>query len=90
VERSVGIQLDWHKIKTGFVKIRSHRFVRFDVEFTPFKKLAYISVVTADGTIVADALPRTKDLSVIITPDAQLIDSQYGDIWLGRNGKRYP
>jgi len=84
------MELDWHKIKTGFTKIRSRGFVRFDTESTPSKRLAYISVVTADGTIVADALPRTKDLSVIITPEAQLIDSKYGDIWLGRNGRRYP
>jgi len=90
VGSSAGIELDWHKIQTGFTKIESHGFVRFDTEFTPSKRLAYISVVTADGTVVADALPRTQDLSVIITPDAQLIDSQYGDIWLGRNGKRYP
>jgi len=84
------VKWDWNKIKTGFTKIRPYGFVRFDVDFTGNRDIAYISVVTADGTVVADALPRTKDYSVIITPDGYIIDSKYGDIWLGTNGRRYP
>ena len=75
---------DWHKIQAGFVRINPGDYVRFDVD-TSSSSTVYISVITEDGRLVANALPRREDLSVIVGANAQIYDTVHGKLWQDRS-----
>ena len=77
--------LDWNKINTGFSRIIPERFLKFDVD-TSGKKTVYISLITEDGTVIADALPKGSDVSVIIGTDCHLYDAKPGQKWVDVSG----
>ena len=76
---------DWHKIQAGFVRINPGDYVRFDVD-TSSSSTVYISVITEDGRLVANALPRREDLSVIVGANAQIYDTVHGKLWQDTHG----
>lgn len=86
---SVGVEgsasWDWHKIKAGFSRINPGHYLRFDVDVSA-STTVYISVITEDGIVVADAIPKRADLSVIIGQNAQLYDTNYGSVWKDTSG----
>lgn len=83
VSSSASVEYDYNIIKTGFTRILPGKFVRFDVDMWG-ANTAYISVIYIDGKemhLIADALPRKEDKSVIINKSGQLVDAVYGTIW---------
>ena len=51
---------DWEKIKSGFSMIKPDNYLRFDVDLSG-KSTVYITIVTEDGVVIADALARKAD-----------------------------
>lgn len=74
-------QWDWHKIISGYTRINPGDFVRFDVNLPRRKDTVYISAITSDGILVANSMPKMKDLSVIVGANAQIFDTEYGFLW---------
>lgn len=73
-------QWDWNKIRAGFTRINPGHYVRFDVDLSG-KDTVYVSAITEDGILVADALARRADLSVIVGANAMIYDTKYGHVW---------
>ena len=78
---AAGATWDWKKIDVGFTRVPNGTFQRFDVEFGIGKDTAYITVITASGKLISDALPRRKDKSIIVTEEGYIRDAKYGSIW---------
>ena len=49
-----------------------------------------MSAISEDGIVIADALPRRPDCSVIVGSDAQIYDTKYGELWVDTGGRRHP
>lgn len=73
-------EFDWGRIKSGFSRIDPGHFLRYDVD-TSASSTVYVSVVTEDGIVIADALPKHDDHSVIIGENARLYDTKHGHLW---------
>lgn len=80
---------DWNKIRAGFTRINPGHYVRFDVDLSG-KDTVYITAITTDGILVANALPKRKDLSVIIGANAQIYDTKHGSVWKDTHGRYHP
>lgn len=79
-------KLQWDKVQSGFTRIKSKGFVRFDVG--AHKDSVFISVVVEERNekvLICDNLEKSVDYSFIVTEDGELVESAYGDIWTRRN-----
>lgn len=84
---SGGVQLDWHKVQTDFSRVGSNEYLRFDVPLAPGTKVVYISVFGQDGRLIANGLQRYSDLSIIVTRDGYIRDTEYGSVWKDTQGR---
>ena len=82
------VHLDWNKIKAGFSRINSKRYLRFDVDVSGTSTV-YISIVTEDGKLIADGLARRSDLSIIVGTDGQVYDTKYGTVWVDTHERKH-
>lgn len=88
-DASGGVKLDWHKVQTDFSRIASGEYLRFDVDVESGKKYVYISVFAEDGRIIANGLQRYSDLSIIVTREGNIRDTQYGSVWVDSSGRNH-
>lgn len=51
------------------------------------KSFVYITVITEDGKVIADALSRTPNKSIIVGGDGMVCDATPDQTWVDTNGQ---
>ncbi|KAK3598107.1 hypothetical protein CHS0354_020967 [Potamilus streckersoni] len=77
---SVERQFEWSKIKADFTRILPNEVLRFDVD-TRSTDVVYVTIIADGGEVLANALPKREDYSVMVAENGQVRDVIYGRIW---------
>lgn len=76
---------EWKKVSDGFTLISPENSTSFQVELSG-KDTVYFTVQTNDGKVIAAALPRDPNTSIIVKGDGTICDAQPGQTWVDSSG----